>query len=280
MDFMAMVLLFSTVSVCLILISIIVFGKNSSQKAMMNLKKSFIELSDSYKQLEDFEQAKSSFVSLIVSEMRSPLTTIKGFAMTLQLKDNQINEVKRKEYLKIIDLETDRLLRIMEKLINTSQVESEKIPASWKSTNLHDVVKRVLAKLEIKAKKIQFNLDFSSNFPAVFGDEDKLEEAFTTLIELCLEITNLYGVVAIVGVEEGGEAKVTITLEGENLNTEQTNLMINNLTNLAMLEKKSFLPDPKLALAKAIIEIHRGKIAAENLSDRSFQISFSLPKNK
>ncbi|MFH1259376.1 MAG: HAMP domain-containing sensor histidine kinase [Elusimicrobiota bacterium] len=280
MGLMEMVLVFSVVLIFLISILIVVFGKNSSQKAMMNLKKNFIELSDSYKQLEDFEQAKSSFVSLIVNEMRSPLTTIKGFAMTLQMKDNQINEVKRKEYLKIIDLETGRLLRIMEKLINTSQVESEKIPASWKSINLHDVIKRVLAKLEIKARKIQFNLDFSLNFPAVFGDEDKLEEAITTLIELCLEVINLYGVVAIVGAEEEGEVKITITLAGENLNTEQINLVISNLTNLAMLEKKSFLPDPKLALAKAIIEIHRGKIAAENLSNRSFQISFSLPKNK
>lgn len=271
-------ILFITFIILISLCLVFLFNrKNILSKTFLNSPKNYREISESYRQLEDFEQAKSSFITLVVNEMRSPLTTIKGFAMTLLLKDKLINDLKRKEYLKIVDVETDRLMRTVEKLINISQMESGKIPASWKSINLINLIKRVLNKLETKAKKVQFNLDFSSDFPEMQGDEDKLEEAITTLVEICMDLINLYGIVSITGAAMDRKAKINIAIEAENFPPEQIYSIIKNLTHPETSGNKPFLPDPKLSLAKAIIEIHRGSISVESKSAKNLSIDFTLP---
>ncbi|MFH1258995.1 MAG: ATP-binding protein [Elusimicrobiota bacterium] len=250
-----------------------------SKKLDNQLEKQLQDLSGRNAYLEEKDRAKTDFLSVVSHELRTPLASIKGFASTLVLRDKSINELKRREYLKIIDIESDRLARLIEDLLNLSRIELGRIKLQWQELNVLKIVKRVLDQLSIKSSAIQFNLDFQSEFPNLVVDEDQLERVFVNLIGNAIKYSPPHGTITIIGrVIDQYRVAITIADQGSGIPASQLKTIFEKFYRVDD-EINRTKPGTGLGLSicKAIVEAHGGEIWAESEINKGTRISFHLP---
>ncbi len=150
------------------------------------------------------DRMKSSFVSTVSHELRTPLTSIKGFVSTL-LGDTEgyYDAAARKEFLNIIDQETDRLRRLIDDLLSMSRVEAGRsldMHLQWMS--IIPVLQQVVAVQQAGTPRHKIELQVPTEMPQVYADSDKLEQILYNLINNAVKYQ-----------PEGGPIRVTLSLE-------------------------------------------------------------------
>lgn len=255
---------------------------DQNRNRISELEKKISELTDRNLYLEEKDKIKTDFLSVVAHELRTPLASIKGFASTLVLRDKSINELKRREYLKIIDVEADRLARLIEDLLSLSRIELGKIKMQWESVDIIKVIKRVLDRLSIKSAAIQFNFDFPAEFPNISGDEDHLERIFVNLIGNAIKYSHPQGTITVSGRStDDNKVRISITDQGVGIAPDK----------LKKIFEKFYRVDDEvnrtvhgtglgLAICKAIVEAHGGEIWAESELNKGTSIFFNLPIKK
>lgn len=150
------------------------------------------------------DRMKSRFVSTVSHELRTPLTSIKGFVSTL-LGDSEgyYDEAARREFLGIIDQETDRLRRLIDDLLSMSRVEAGRsldMHLQW--INIIPVLQQVVAVQQAGTHQHQIELQVPDEMPQVYADSDKLEQILYNLISNAVKYQ-----------PDGGPVRVTLSLE-------------------------------------------------------------------
>lgn len=136
------------------------------------------------------DQMKTDFVSSITHELRTPMTSIKGFAATL-LRSPSIEPERRTRFLSIIGQEADRLLGMIEELLLISRIESGAMFLEPAEVEFDSLVHRVVAALEplIAKKALVMELDIHPQLPKILGDEEKLRIIVYNLLGNAVKFT-------------------------------------------------------------------------------------------
>ena len=161
----------STNLILILVLSVLLIGAGII--VFINIKKE-IELS----------QLKADFVSNVSHEIKTPLALISMFAETLKMGRVKTEE-KKNEYYSIIIQETNRLGKIVNKILNFSKIEAGKRLYNLAETDLNKVVENVFStyKFHLNNKGFDFNLEQQLNLPIVKADEEAISEALINLID-------------------------------------------------------------------------------------------------
>lgn len=153
--------------------------------------------------IKKLENMRSQFVANISHELKTPLTSIKGFAETLRYVDD---EKTRNKFLSIIDEESDRLARLLEDILSLYEIEQKRTTV-LKEFNVDREIEKVNMLLEKEAKKkgVEIFLDINSNC-ILMGDKDKFKQMILNLMSNSIKYT-----------EEGGRVRVKSYTKGMNL---------------------------------------------------------------
>ena len=130
------------------------------------------------------EQMRSDFVANVSHELRSPLTALSGFIETIGLLEDSDN-VDRNRFLDLMDMEAQRMIRLIADLLSLSKVESRQRQRSDGNANIVSIIERVqntLVDLAAREEKT-FELSIADNIPEIPGNEDELTQVFQNLIE-------------------------------------------------------------------------------------------------
>jgi two-component system, OmpR family, phosphate regulon sensor histidine kinase PhoR len=132
----------------------------------------------------EFAQVKSDFVSNVSHELRTPLALISMFAETLDMGRARTEE-KKKEYVKIISQETNRLSSIVNKILNFSKMEAGKRTYNIVESDINEVASKVYDTYRFHLKNNGFSSSFNpaENIPPVKIDPDAVSEALINLID-------------------------------------------------------------------------------------------------
>ena len=149
-------------------------------------------------ELKALEQMRTDFVANVSHELKTPLTSIKGFTETL--RNGAIDDKeKRDKFLDIINAETDRLTRLINDILTISELESKKQSNYFEKVNLNNVVDDIkdmmIGFASIKNIDICFNTQ--DNLPYVYGDFDKLKQLLINLIDNGIKYTKEGGKVCL-----------------------------------------------------------------------------------
>ncbi|SHK10709.1 two-component system histidine kinase PnpS [Paramaledivibacter caminithermalis] len=150
-------------------------------------------------EVRKLEEMRTDFVANVSHELKTPLTSIMGFIETL--KNGAINNEKvRDRFLNIIEIETERLTRLIDDLLTLSDIESNGIGVAKKvNIKIKDVISEVshMAEELARQKNIKYSHEVEENLPYVYGSRDWFKQLVLNLIENAIKYT-----------PEGGEVKI------------------------------------------------------------------------
>lgn len=161
-------------------------------------------------EIKNIDRMKSAFVAMASHELRTPLTAIKGFSSTLLegVEDEIYSKDDQKEFLGIVVHECDRLRRLIDDLLNTARIEAgESLKPNYTEININQLLEKVVRVQQQATTKHAVKLKIHNPLPeTIIGDEDKLDQIFTNLLNNAIKYS-----------PEGGDVTVHATNEGETL---------------------------------------------------------------
>jgi signal transduction histidine kinase len=143
------------------------------------------------------EQMKSDFVSTVSLELRTPLTSIYGFAQTLLREDVAFGAPERRTFLQFIARESERLTTIVDALLNVARLDTGDLQVSLEPTDVAWVVSEVVSGAEPIANGHRFVADLDVEGVAVQADPEKLRQVLDQLISNAVKYSPSGGTVTV-----------------------------------------------------------------------------------
>jgi signal transduction histidine kinase len=127
-------------------------------------------------------QLQEEFIHSITHELRSPLGFIKGYATTLLRLDADWNPETQKEFLEIIDHETDSLEELIDNLLDSARLQAGQFEMTFQPISIKAVLNDVIQRNRVNRPDLEIRPKFSKNIPTVEGDPRRLAQVFENLI--------------------------------------------------------------------------------------------------
>ena len=244
------------------------------------LKKISEQLKNANQELVNKDIQKDEFLDTVTHELRTPITAIRAASEILH-DDDDIPEELRKQFLQNIISESDRLNRLIDKILDLEKFETGKQKIYLSKNNITKTIKNTLESLNqlIKNKKIRIEFDDSNKTIRAFYDEERIVQVIHNLlsnaIKFCSE-TN--GKIAISILENETNIEVKIHNNGKIIKAEDTEAIFDKFYQSRNQNiKKPVGSGLGLAICKQIIEHHKGSIWSENNITDGATFIFTLP---
>ena len=236
-------------------------------------------LKETYDQLRQLDTLKSQFLDNVSHELRTPLTHIKGFV------DNLLDGVggglseKQASYLLRVKDNCDRLIRLINDLLDLSQIESGRISLQLEPMPLRPILEEAVAGTQPIAdmKDIEVNLDCASDVVA-FVDADKMGQIITNLLDNAIKYTKSGRYVGI-GVTTLSDQTLQICVEDMGIGISQTELDLIFDRFHRVEGSKSGGIGLGLPIVKNLVELHGGKVWAESQLGKGSRFYLTLKRN-
>jgi signal transduction histidine kinase len=242
-------------------------AKNFNTRLQREIKAATKKLIFTNKKLRKMDKVKSEFISIASHQLRTPLTSIKGFASLLLEGSYGKLSSEKKDVLKKIYTSNERLIALVENLLNISRIEQGRMEYDFQKADLKSSVRDVVREMKFQAKKKKLILKFknlSKKIPLIKIDRDKITEAVETLIDNSIKYT------------EKGSITVSLEKKGKfvRIAISDTGIGINPNEILKLFEKFSRGKDVHkfhtegnglgLFIARKLVEAHGGRVWAES----------------
>ena len=124
---------------------------------------------------------QDEFISTVSHEMRTPLTSIRGFSQTLLNSWDKIDDENKKKFIKIIEEQSNRLINLVENILTVSKINSDK--PVFREVNVNSSIEKVIQMISQKYKEHKIITKFNKNLPPVRLDDEKFQQIMTNLID-------------------------------------------------------------------------------------------------
>jgi signal transduction histidine kinase len=133
------------------------------------------------------ERERAELVSIVSHELRSPLTSVKGFTATLLAKWDRFTDEQKKVMLATVNADADRLTRLIGELLDVSRIDSGRVEIHRQVVDLAALAERILAGHRAAGEPAErFRLTVEPGLPEIWGDPDKLLQVLGNLVENAL----------------------------------------------------------------------------------------------
>lgn len=225
------------------------------------------ELIDSFNSMADSlqrtEQQRREFIANISHELKTPMTTIAGYADGIL--DGVISRSEERQYLAIISDESRRLARLVRRMLDVSQLQSMDLIMQKTPFDLSESMRRVLVSMEkkITSRGLDVDVEIPEDPVMVLGDNDLLTQVVYNLLENAAKFAS-QGSTLFLGLEKKGEkAVVTVRNAGQTISPEELPLLFERFhkSDRSRSEDKDGV-GLGLYIVRTILEQHREKITA------------------
>ena len=238
-------------------------------KLYTSLKNTTSRLEVINKQLHVLDQLKDDFVSIASHELRTPMTAIRSYAwMALHRSDMPLSKNLEK-YIARILLSTERLINLVNDMLNVSRIESGRIEINPEAVDLVSLIKDIIDELyfsKSEEKKIQF-IVLEKPTPKAFADPEKLRQVFLNLVGNSLKFTPAGGKIVFDFFSDGKTVEVTVTDTGVGISKEDISKLFNKfsrLDNSYTAAATSGGTGLGLYISKNLVELMHGKTKASS----------------
>lgn len=224
------------------------------------------------------ERLKSEAVSFLAHEMRTPLTSIKGYATTLLLEEATFSEEKQREFIKRIDEECDTLVNLIHDLLESSIMDAGLMALEREPVMLPRLVEEIVHDFIEHNPKHRFLIDFPESFPLVQADPDRLAQVLSNLLENAVKYSPRGGLIIVQGELRPHEAVVSVADQGIGIAPEHLNRLFEKFFRVKDGPSRGTVGSGLgLPIARTIVESHGGRIWAESRLGEGSIFYFALP---
>jgi signal transduction histidine kinase len=232
-------------------------------------------------ELKTLDQAKSEFLSIASHELRTPLTSIKG-SLSLMRSGvvGKINEMAE-NLLSIAETETDRLIRLINDILDLAKIEARKLPLQAEWGSLNELIETSLASLQGLAQQANVELVAQAMPPLdVKMDRDRIQQVLTNLLSNAIKFSPRgKAVIVSANITDAHELILEVRDHGRGIAPEDQELIFQKFRQ-ATNAKNPLVKGTGLglAIARALVEEHGGQIGVRSTPGEGSVFYFSLPE--
>lgn len=224
---------------------------------------------------------KDDYIAMLVHDIRSPLSVIKGSADILIHDDSNLSKQQKIDLLKQVQITSDSLLLLVNDILDASKMQSGKYEIFKSSTDLNSLVKLVTDSFIVLAKenKVKLEVDLESQIPKVNADQEKIKRVLTNLISNALKYTPEDGVIKVSTSFLDDLIYVKVSDTGIGIDDKTKKKLFDKFVQGSKTIKSSYSSSSGLGLSvsKQIINLHNGKIWIEDNNPKGSVFIFTLP---
>jgi signal transduction histidine kinase len=237
------------------------------------LGRSLNYMADELASLEDMRRA---FLANVFHDMRSPITSIKGFVSAIL--DGTIPPEREKHYLKMVKDSADRMLKLVEDLLDIARIEAGQFTIERVRFNLTERIRQTAARMEplFKQYQIGIHMDDSGEDVYVRADPDRIEQVMTNLLQNAVYHSPPGSEVRFSVTRTPGAVTVSVADSGGGMTEEELSRMWDRFYKGDKARSKKNGTGIGLSIVKHILDLHGGEVQAESSPGQGTTVRFTL----
>ena len=247
------------------------------QDEVAQLGKSFNLMAN---ELDTLEQSRRSFVANVSHELRSPLTSMRGFLEAMQ--DGTISAEDRPKYLQIVIDENRRMTSMVNDLLDLASIESGQYTLNLSVFDINELIARTLLTFEarIDAAYIEVDLDFFEDYCYVEADADQMAQVLRNLVDNAIKFTPEGGRLSVSTAADKRLARVRVADSGRGVAAEDIPYLFDRFYKT----EKAHTPNAQsgtglgLSIVKRIIAAHGQDVSVDSELGKGTAFTFTLKR--
>jgi two-component system phosphate regulon sensor histidine kinase PhoR len=230
-------------------------------------------------EIRRLETIRSDFVANVSHELKTPLTSIKGFVETL-LEGALDDKENNRNFLKIIQNHAERLDNLVNDLLSLSHLESKEIIIKKTNFNIRQLVEEVISgfRSQLKKKDIEIKNELAASI-SLTADKDRLEQVITNLIDNAIKFNKEKGSIRIYGEEVNNIINILVEDSGIGIPEKDISRIFERFYRVDKARSRELGGTGLgLSIVKHIVELHGGSVGVESNEGFGSKFWFSLPK--
>ncbi len=204
---------------------------------------------------ERIDRSRADLVSTVAHELRSPLTSVKGFTATLLAQWDRFDDVQKKLMLETVNSDADRVTRLLTELLDVSRIDAGRVQMRTQVVDLPAVVDRQVAGRVASGEPPERFVVLREPLPELWLDPDKIEQVLGNLLENALR--HGAGTVTVSMAPNGDGVELTVSDEGEGVAPEQAARVFGRFWRGGDRRDSTGLG---LYIVKGLVEAHGGTV--------------------
>jgi len=227
--------------------------------------------------IEEMSRNKDEFVAAATHELRTPITTIKGYVQVLQERFSKLGDAKTAAHLTKINAQIDRLNTLIGDLLDVTKIKSGKLEFHLDSYNFDELVKEVVDALQFTTDKHTLVTELSS-FKTLFGDRERILQVISNILANAIKYSPAGGEILIKSSADNQAVHLSIQDSGVGIPEDKKGKVFERFYRVEG-SKESTFPGLGLGLyiSSEIIQRHGGTIGVESIWGKGSTFYVSLP---
>jgi len=225
------------------------------------------------------QQSQKEFVANVSHELKTPLTSIQGFAQAL-LDGTAETPESRQQAAQVIHDEAGRMHRLALDLLDLARFDAGIAEMEFAPLDLSAILRNSIEKFSLRAAEKDVDLQINApNLPSMMGDGDRLSQVFTNLIDNALKHTSVHGTIRVEAEDIRGGLNVSVADSGTGISPEYLPHIFERFyqADLSRSREGKDSSGLGLAIAKEIVQAHGGKITAYSKVNEGTIFNLFLP---
>lgn len=241
------------------------------------------ELRSSNAQLQRLDKTKDDFISMASHQLRTPLTSIKGYISMVREGDAGKITKSQDQLLGEAFTSSERMVHLINDFLNVSRLETGKFLIDKRPVNLAKIIEQELDSLSTTAQSRNLSFDYTApkTFPVLNLDEDKMRQVIMNFSDNAMYYSTEKGKIKVKLAVIGTDAVLTVTDAGIGVPRAEQSQLFNKFYRASNARRQR--PDGTgvgLYLAKKVIDAHGGKVIFESVEGKGSTFGFRLPIDK
>ncbi len=255
--------------------------KNFSVTLQGKVDEATRQLRQTNEKLRQLDQTKDDFISMASHQLRTPLTSIKGYVSMVMEGDAGKITKKQSELLDQAFISSQRMVYLIADLLNVSRLRTGKFIIEAKETNLVDLVQGEIAQLTetAKARGLELTYDKPKNFPNLMLDETKIRQVVMNFADNAIYYTPKGGHIKVSVVDKGESIECTVSDDGIGVPKAEQHHLFSKFYRAGNAKKAR--PDGTglgLFMAKKVVVAQGGTIIFNTQENKGSTFGFSFSK--
>ncbi len=222
---------------------------------------------------EVLERSRANLVSTVAHELRSPLTSVKGFTATLLAKWDRFDDDQKKLMLTTVNADADRVTRLITELLDVSRIDAGRLEMRVQVVDLEKAVhKAVRGRVAAGEAEDRFVVQAAAGLPETWADPDKLQQVVGNLLENA--VRHGAGTVTVALAPHGDGSQITVADQGSGIPEEQVARVFGRFWRGGDRRGGTGLG---LYIVKGLVEAHGGSIEVDRAPGGGALFRLQLP---
>jgi signal transduction histidine kinase len=236
-------------------------------------------INDNMEKLKTHDRLRQELVSNVSHDLRTPLAIIHGYTETLLIKDKELTEKDRKQYLNNINSSTEKLTKLVWQLFEYSKLEAKQIEPQKEPFLISELALDIYYKYQILAQErsIELHIEMEEGLPLVFADIALVERVIQNLMDNALKFTPEGGMITLQLSHNDSNVEVMVKDTGMGISEQDQVYIFERYRKAKVATKENFGAGLGLAIVKKILDIHNASIKVISKPNHGAAFHFALP---